>query len=54
VGAKVVGAAVNKAPSGERNAYYRPSKNGKALVAEGNHDGPRLVVTTGRSQEPPN
>jgi polysaccharide biosynthesis transport protein len=60
VGARVVGCALNKVPSRERHTYYRPSRNGKAPAeAAARQDAPQLdtaqlLVTSGRSQEPPN
>jgi tyrosine-protein kinase len=59
VGARVVGCALNKVPSRERHTYYRSSRNGKAPAAAARQDLPQLdtselLVTSGRSQEPPN
>jgi succinoglycan biosynthesis transport protein ExoP len=57
VGARVVGCALNKVPSRERHTHYRSAaRNGKAPVsaAPARQETKQLVVTAGRSQEPPN
>lgn len=57
VGARVVGCALNKVPSRERHTHYRPSsRNGRAHVPAppSRQETAQLVVTAGRSQEPPN
>ena len=62
VGARVVGCALNKVPSRERHTHYRSTaqngkvQNGKAPanVASAHQEIAHLVVTAGRSQEPPN
>jgi capsular exopolysaccharide synthesis family protein len=57
VGARVVGCALNKVPSRERHTYYKSSsRNGKApaAVPPARQETAKLVVTAGRSQEPPN
>lgn len=62
VGAHVVGCALNKVPSRERHTHYRSAaQNGKAQngkvptnVASAHQEIANLVVTAGRSQEPPN
>jgi capsular exopolysaccharide synthesis family protein len=59
VGARVVGCALNKVPSRDRQTYYRSSPNGKRAESPirteaPQLDGAQLLVATGRSQEPPN
>ncbi len=56
VGARVVGCALNKVPTRERHTHYRSSsRNGKAPAAAPiREETAQLVVTAGRSQEPPN
>ncbi|PZR94304.1 MAG: hypothetical protein DLM67_12745, partial [Candidatus Nephthysia bennettiae] len=57
VGARVVGCALNKVPSRERHTYYKSSsRNGKAhtTAPPARQETAELVVTAGRTQEPPN
>jgi non-specific protein-tyrosine kinase len=57
VGARVVGCALNKVHSRERHTYYKSSsRNGRAPAAAPpvRQETAQLVVTAGRSQEPPN